>query len=425
MSDEYDRNEADLKAHRLLEKHVDFSDPDGSTSMDGIEVEDQETRKSLEDQLDGLRILEKMLDFKNSGKLPARAGARVTIPEETPRLGRYALLGVVGKGAMGVVYRAAREGLDREVALKVLPPHYKLNPERVERFKREAHLASGLKHSGIVRVLDVDRHEGTWFYTMDLIEGNDLGTVLEMLERVGLVNLTEEHLPLLGGVPVDNVPAFTSAAARYVIHCVHLVSRLARSLAFAHEQGVLHRDLKPANIVLDRQGEPVITDFGLATPMDVDELTQNCMGTPHFLPPEVVEGVERPKPEQDIYSLGVILYRLLTLRFPFEGKSLGALMKSICAGEYTAPSRINSAVNRELEAIVHKTMHVDPESRYTSAADLAADLERYVRGRTIHAATPPVWDRFRRRLKRNPWMGVALVLAVVAMVELILLLLTM
>jgi serine/threonine protein kinase len=414
MSDAHDRERAELEAFGLLETHADFTDPDGSSGMEGVRARDPETQRSLEQQLEGLRILEHILHPRPEPASPAPIAPKVSVPDDAPRIGRYRILGVVGRGGMGVVYRAAPEGIDREVALKVLPPHCGLSAEAVARFKREAQLASSLNHPGIVHVLDVDCDGDTWFYTMDLVEGQNLQAVLEVLGQPGAGYLEQVDVGLLGVRPPEDIPEPSKPATRYVIHVAHLVSRVARALAHAHEKGILHRDLKPANIMLNGAGNPVITDFGLATSIEVADRTRTTMGTLDYLPPEIIEGGSCPSPAQDIYSLGAVLYHLLTLSPPFEGDSDANLMTAIRSGEVVPPSRRNPAVGRDLEAIVLKAMHVDALSRFDSAAEMARDLERFVRDETVGIQPPPFRARLLRRIRRNPWKAVAIGLAIIA-----------
>ena len=206
------------------------------------------------------------------------------------RLGHYRILALLGRGGMAEVYRAVDERLDREVALKVLPPEFAWDPERVERFEREVKAAARLSHPNIVTVHEFGQGEGQHFYTMALMPGGDLKARIRAHPE---------------GMAADE--------ARRVLATVSL------ALDYAHHRGFVHRDVKPENILFDEEGRPQLTDFGIARAMAEGTLTAAGMviGSPHYMSPEQAQGL-RVDGRSDLYSLGVVLYEMLTGRLPFE-----------------------------------------------------------------------------------------------------------
>lgn len=279
------------------------------------------------------------------------AAAPVELPEH---FGRYHVLNKLGCGAMGSVYLAHDTQLDRPVALKV--PHFSSSesPHLQERFFREARAAATLSHPNLCPVYDVGEIDGIPFLTMAFLEGDSLA------ELVGK-----------SGPPLPQAPVAA------------VIRKLALALAEAHRRGVVHRDLKPANIMMNRDHEPVIMDFGLAwrVEREKERLTKAgaILGTPAYMPPEQVEGdLDATGPACDIYSLGVILYELLTGRLPFQG-SPGSVLGQIMSRNPEPPSRHRPDIARELEAVCLKAMAKKIGHRYASMSDMAAALERYLR----------------------------------------------
>ena len=258
---------------------------------------------------------------------------------------------------MGVVYRARQVSLDRPVALKMILPD-KLDDDAVKRFRQEAESAGNLDHPNIVPVYEVGKHEGQHFLSMKLIEGRSLK---------------------------DELPRFRKdlrAAAR-------LMATVARAVHHAHQRGVLHRDLKPQNILVDRDGQPHVTDFGLAKRVDAGrEVTQTgaWAGTPEYMPPEQAAGEFKGlTTAADIYSLGAILYTLLTGDPPFRG-AYPAILHRITEDEPARPRSLDRRVDPDLETICLKCLEKDPNRRYPTAAELADDLDRWLARRADHGA---------------------------------------
>jgi tetratricopeptide (TPR) repeat protein len=320
----------------------------------------------------------------------ARAAERVTpIPTETlsdagaepasatagRELGRYELLGRIGAGGMGVVYRARQKGLNRLVALKVIRMREVVSADEARRFRAEAETAAALDHPHVVPVYEVSEHQGQLFYSMRLMEGGSLATQLERFQ------------------------AELREAAR-------LVAAIARAVHHAHQRGILHRDLKPGNILLDAEGQPHVSDFGLAKRVESDgSLTQTgaIVGTPQYMAPEQTRGQKGAvTTATDVYGLGAVLYALLTGKAPFRGETALETLEQVRDREPEPPRRSNPKVDRDLETICLKCLHKDPARRYSSAEAVAEDLERWLAGEPIRARRSSLWERLWCWCRRNP-----------------------
>ncbi len=316
----------------------------------------------------------------------ARGGAspeRVS-PSAGRPFGRYRLLEELGRGGMGVVWKAWDGELQRIVALKLIRAGADSGPLQEERFLREARLAAKLAHPGIVPVFDVGAAEGQSYYTSELVPGR---------------SLAEETTR-----PVD-----PRRAAGWV-------RALAEALDYAHSQGVVHRDVKPGNVLMDPSAggdpRPRLTDFGLArgVPIGPDDeeplapltVTGDVIGTPVYMSPELARGESsRAGPASDQFSLGVVLYQLLTGRLPFERASLVDVLRAIIDDDPPRPTTVDPSIPGGLETICLKAMQKEPSSRYDSAGELAADLGRWLAGESI-VAKPAGWiQRALRRTRRN------------------------
>ncbi|TAN07410.1 MAG: serine/threonine protein kinase [Rhodanobacteraceae bacterium] len=299
---------------------------------------------------------------------PARSRHLAFMPADTPLLdlkdpdqrhfGGYELLELLGSGGTGTVYRARQAALDREVALKLLAAGPWASREFIRRFEHEARYAARMEHPNIVTVYDVGCHEEIHFYSMRLVRGRSLSARL----RSG------EHFS-------------PEAAAR-------LVRTVAGALEYAHGMGVLHLDLKPSNVLVDANGVPHVSDFGLArqlqgTPViDNDELS----GTPTYMAPEqAVVHAYKLSAATDVWALGAILYELVAGRPPFRGDSVGETLDMVLEGHVREPSRFAPALPRDLEAIICKCLYKDAVQRYQTARALHEDLTRFLEGRLVHA----------------------------------------
>jgi WD40 repeat protein len=298
----------------------------------------------------------------------------------------YELLEEIARGAMGVVYRARQVSLDRIVALKMILSGWLASPEAVERFRSEARAAAGLDHPNIVPIHEVGEHHGQHFFSMKLIEGGNLGQHLH--------RFTHDQ----------------RAAAR-------LLATVARAVHYAHERGILHRDLKPANILLDAKGEPHVTDFGLAKRVEADSrLTQTgaIMGTPAYMAPEQAAARKMLTPAADVYSLGAILYELLTGRPPFLAETTLELLRQVLEREPVPPRKLAPAVHRDLEAVCLKCLDKAPHRRYPSAEELAEELDAWLAGRPVAARRDRGRGRSRSLLRRWPVLVALVVLTAMA-----------
>jgi WD40 repeat protein/serine/threonine protein kinase len=299
---------------------------------------------------------------------PASAGA-----VRPTRLGVYELIEEIGRGGMGVVYRARQLGLNREVAVKVLRQGPFADASEVARFRREAAAAAALRHPNIVAVHEVGEADGHAFFSMDLVRGETLAE-------------------LTGGGPME-----ASRAARYV-------EGIAAAVAAAHAQGILHRDLKPANVIIDADDQPRVTDFGLAKRLDVADatVTQQVVGSPGYMPPEQADPQHgKLTVASDVYALGALLYHLLTSRPPFASATIPATLAQVLNTDPVPPRRLNPAIPADLETICRKCLQKEPERRYPSAQELADELTRFLGHEPIRARpiSPPekLWRWSRRK----------------------------
>lgn len=292
------------------------------------------------------------------------------------QFGDYRLLEPIGQGGMGVVFRARQISLNRVVALKMIRAGRFSTPGEIERFALEAEAAAGLTHPGIVPVFEIGEEDGHHYYTMALVNGLSLA----------------DRLKDAGG-PFEPKPA------------AELVLRVADAVQYAHEHGVIHRDLKPANILLDENAAPHVVDFGLAKQIETESGLTNTgqvLGTPSFMSPEqAAGGTTRVGPAADVYSLGAVLYALLTGRAPFSAASVTETIRQVLHDEPVRPRQLNSALPKDLETICLKCLAKDPLRRYASAQDLADELSRYLAGRPILARPVGSFATMARWCRRN------------------------
>ncbi len=291
------------------------------------------------------------------------------------RFGGYELLEEIARGGMGIVYKARQIKANRTVALKMILAGQFASEEDVKRFETEASAAATLDHPNIVPIFEVGEHEGRHFYSMGFIDGQSLSDVL----REG--------------------PLAPKEAAR-------LIRQVSQAVEYAHTQGIIHRDLKPQNILLSRDRSPRVTDFGLAKQLaGASELTATgqILGTPSFMSPEQARG-DTPAigPLSDVYSLGAVLYCLLTGRPPFQSANVIETLRQVVSQEPVSPRLLNGAVGHDLETITLKCLQKDPAKRYQSAAELAGDLDRFLVGKPIHARPIGSTERLSRWCRRNP-----------------------
>ena len=317
----------------------------------------------------------------SSGEMFEAVLSEVDVPDKQWQLGNYDIQNEIGRGGMGIIYRARQRRSRRIVAVKRVLAYHADSHDGLQRFRREAEAAASLDHPNILPIYEVSETEdGLPFFSMKLATGGSL-------RDVG---------PSLRDDPKE---------------CVRLMAKVARAVAHAHHAGILHRDLQPGNILLDGRGEPLVSDFGLAKWINENsELTRTLttFGTPGYIAPEQADGpAANVTAAADIYSLGAILFNILAGRPPFRGENALSVIRQ--ASEMTAP-RIRSVVeslDRDLETIIARCLERDPRARYASATALADDLERWLQGRPILArrVSPPAhaW----RWARRNPLLATA------------------
>jgi serine/threonine protein kinase/WD40 repeat protein len=340
------------------------------------------------------------------------------------RLGDYELLGEIARGGMGVIYRARQESLNRFVAVKVLLAGHFASPAFFDRFRREAQAAASLNHPNIVSVYEVGAHLGQPYFSMELIEGRSLAEWIR-------------------GQPVSARPA------------AQLLQTIAQAVHYAHERGVLHRDLKPSNVLMDAHGAPHVTDFGLAKRLGVRQpsaaldpavepltgmggssesshpapsseaecseshsyqtseedltLTGQVLGSPNYMPPEQADPGRGPTtPASDVYSLGAILYHVLTGRPPFLAETITQTLGLVAEADPVSPRLLNPTVPRDLETICTKCLEKDPRNRYASAEDLADELGRFLDDEPIRARPLAPAAKLARWCRRKPALALAI-----------------
>ncbi|MHB1560835.1 MAG: WD40 repeat domain-containing serine/threonine protein kinase, partial [Isosphaeraceae bacterium] len=296
-------------------------------------------------------------------------------PTRVRYFGDYELIGEIARGGMGVVYRARQISLNRTVALKMILAGQFAGPDEIRRFHLEAEAAAGLEHPGIVPIYEAGEFEGQHYFSMGFVEGSSLAN------RVASGPLPSRE-------------------------AVSLTRKVAEAIQYAHDRGVIHRDLKPQNVLLDRDGKPRVTDFGLAKRVEADEgLTASgaVMGTPSYMPPEQAAGdVRAVGPAADIYSLGAVLYCLLTGRPPFQSASTMTTLVQVMESDPVSPRALNPSVDVDLETICLKCLQKEIHRRYATARDLADDLGRWLRGEPIVARPVGRLERAWRWCRRNP-----------------------
>jgi serine/threonine protein kinase/tetratricopeptide (TPR) repeat protein len=327
----------------------------------------------------------------SQGKTTARAAKLLG------ELGDYELLEEIGRGGQGIVFRARQKSLNRIVALKVIGVGKWATPAHVKRFRLEAEAAASLDHPCIVPIYEVGERDGQCYFSMKLIEGGQLDEVIRQR-------------------PIS------------VRQAAELIAKVARTVHYAHEHGILHRDIKPGNILLDANGEPHLTDFGLARLVESESTvtrTLEVLGTPSYMAPEQAAG----RPSQgaavsspprvtgltravDVYGLGAVLYQLLTNHPPFAGGTTYETIKLLLETEPQPPRLWNSKIDRDLSTICLKCLERDPKRRFSSALAFAEDLERWLRHEPIKARRIGIVGKGRKWLQRNPTTAALVALSV-------------
>ncbi len=317
---------------------------------------------------------------------PLRAATGATAGMPLPRaFGDYTLLSEIARGGMGVIYKARQEKPNRIVALKMIRSGQLADDEEIERFHGEAEAVARLDHPGVVPIYEVGQHEGQHFFSMAFVDGQSLAA-------------------RAAEGPMDPYAA------------ADLIQNVADALQYAHELGVVHRDVKPANVLLDRQGRPRVTDFGLAKRQEFKSdltATGQILGTPNYMPPEQAGGrIAEIGPASDVYSLGATLYHLVAGRPPFLSADPWETIRQVREVEPVSPRRLNPSIPHDLDTICLKCLVKDPRHRYSTAKDLSDELGRFVAGEPIQARPMGRSRRFWRWLTRHPVAAGAIAAAI-------------
>ncbi|HEU5247296.1 MAG TPA: serine/threonine-protein kinase, partial [Candidatus Udaeobacter sp.] len=292
------------------------------------------------------------------GSLDEENGERQEPRPMQMEFGDYELLEEIGRGGQGVVYRARQKSLNRTVALKVIGLGQWSSTPHLKRFRHEAEAAASLEHPQIVPIYEIGERGGACYFSMGLVEGGQLDAVAKR-------------------------------APMPIRHAAELIAKLARTVHYAHERGILHRDIKPGNILLDAKGEPHLTDFGLARLVETESTvtrTLEVLGTPSYMAPEQAVGNNaRVTSATDVYGLGAVFYQLLTGHPPFAGGTTFETVRLVLETEPRQPRLLNPKVDRDLATICLKCLEKDPKRRYASALALAEDLEHWLKHEPILA----------------------------------------
>ena len=410
-----------------------------------------------------LLMMEELGDETSDRTSSLGGGSDANLGATAGRIGEFRLLREVGRGGMGVVYEAEQESLGRRVALKVLPSGALTDTKQIRRFEREARSAARLHHTNIVPIFGVGETEGTHYYVMQFIQGQGLDAVLHELKKLrdarelkatssaprerpekgraaaadiaqslvtgrfglgtGRVAIPPEGTATeawSGAPPCDPATAASSESSvvgsgstsavstlsetdrRFAQTVARIGVQVAEALAHAHAQGILHRDIKPSNLLLDREGNVWVTDFGLAKAVGSEDLTHtgDIVGTLRYMAPERFQGTGDAR--ADLYALGLTLFELLALRPAFNETDRASLIRQVTQEDPPRLRRLNRHVPPDLETIIHKTIARDPRKRYESARALVDDLERFRDGRPILARRVSTSERLYRWARRNP-----------------------
>lgn len=315
---------------------------------------------------------------------------RVAAAEMPEELGDYQLMEEIGRGGQGLVYRARQKSLNRIVALKIIGLGRWATKAHIKRFRLEAEAAASLDHPYIVPIHEIGESDGSCYFSMQLVEGQRLD---EAIKREPLSNR----------------------------RAAELIIKLARTVHYAHKRGILHRDIKPGNILIDADGEPHLTDFGLARLIERENTITvlEALGTPSYMAPEQAAGdAARLTSATDVYGLGAVFYHLLTGHPPFVGKTVYETVRLVLETEPRPPHLLSSEVDRDLSTICLKCIEKDSERRYSSSLALAEDLERWLKHEPIQARRSSVWTRGQKWIRRKPAIAavIALSLALAAAV---------
>jgi serine/threonine protein kinase len=360
-----------------------------------------EIADELRPALEGLALVHRAAEPKPSGMVAPDA-------EFTAKpIGDFQIVGELGRGGMGVVYEAIQLSLGRHVALKVLPFASGLDEVRLQPFRNEAHAAAALHHTNIVPVYAVGSDRGVHYYAMQMIDGSTLAELIENMRRANSQDADQKSPNLNDTIARHSTVLVSSSSARqrYYRSVVRMVHQAAVAIQHAHQYGIVHRDIKPANLLLDSVGKIWVADFGLAqVQSEASNLTRtgDPMGTLRYMSPEQAVGRRDELDHRtDIYSLGVTLYELLTLRPAIEGEGYREMLNNVALHDPPSPRSIDPALPVELDTIIRKAIAKAPTERYASAGAMADDLQAWLDDKPIAAKPPTVFERLSKWRRRN------------------------
>ncbi|TWT76350.1 Serine/threonine-protein kinase PrkC [Planctomycetes bacterium CA13] len=416
MQDKPDRSDyQDTEFQRLLVEYADMVERGDRVDRDALAREHPQYANSICEFLDNHVLLRAALEDPNDSgsgndlfatiNSPAEMNgsgsivwslARLSESEYPVQFGNYSLKREIDRGGMGIVFEALDCKLNRVVALKIIRSGELASAEELRRFRAEAEASSAIKHPNIIPIFEVGEVHGLIYFTMAFVDGEDLGA---LLRRQSIA---------------------PQEAAK-------MVAKVADAVATAHHNGVIHRDLKPSNVLVDQKGEPFLIDFGLAKQQSREALTCSgqILGTPTYMAPEQVSGrpIEAPM-SCDVYSLGAMLYELLTRQPPFRGPTQFDILLQVLDREPPRPRKLNKQIPRDLESIVVRAMEKAPSERYSSARQFQEDVQRFLLDEPITRSHPSIADRLRTWWRREPILvshlcGILSVLLIVVGAELV------
>ncbi|WP_417383808.1 serine/threonine-protein kinase [Gimesia sp.] len=380
---------------KVLNQYVDYLQNSDQESCHSLQAVNPELRPLMAclDSLEQLAprreesgLLSDSLGPDDATLLQATPGSQHTAPGKVTQFGNYELLEELGRGGMGIVYKARQKDLNRIVALKTILSHQFASEEEVRRFYQEARAAGRLQHANIISIHEVGQQMGQHYFTMDYIPGGSLAN-----SRLEFMN---------------------QDAGRDYYQIASLMQQVTKAVDYLHSQEIVHRDLKPSNILIDDQRVAYVTDFGLAKIFasqqqgdEQDAQTQSGMiiGTPGYMSPEQAAGqLDEISARSDIFSLGIILYELLTGISPFKQQSPLESLVAVIEGEPPLPRVQNASIPGPLELICLKCLEKDPAARYQTAQELADDLERFIAGEPVLAQPANFRQQFQRWFRRQP-----------------------
>ena len=378
-------------------------------SIDSVVARHPRLESRLRECLNGLEAMEA---FTESARNPD------TRSKAFPEFSDFEILDELGHGGMGIVYRARQISLDRMVALKVLPFAAVFDKKSLQRFKNEAHATARLNHDNIVNVYSIDCEKGVHYYSMQLVEGQSLASLISALNDGAVGQETVRRSGSTDAVSLADTAGSESTSSLssfqhhrssgYIRSVASMGADVADALFHAHEMGIIHRDIKPSNLLVDSKGKVFVSDFGLARIQSEIDLTQSgdVMGTLRYMSPEQACGRrEMVDHRSDIYSLGATLYEMLTLQPAVGGEGRKEIINDLLDSRVVPPTRLNRKIPVDLETIILKSLETERERRYLTAEAFRADLARFLNDRPILASRPNFLHYSNKWLKRNRWLA--------------------